>query len=462
MLYEARLSTIRAMIVKKFLKRLKTALSVFLKIKMTPGVWISLLVILIPTFAWTIGFDFSGKSNLEVTGEILKRGAGFGGMAMFAWSLILSGRYKVLDSLFRGLDQVYIAHRLLGTTVMVFLILHPLGYTFLHIAQQGTGDLVQHFLGFKNLAITLGRVSLYGLILLGLWSIFIKAKHETFIAVHRWLGIFFVVGAVHAFMSGPETVLANNQFMWWYMFVLSAAGILTFLHYSVFSDFLHKYYKYRVKSVNILPGNVVDIELAPKYRIARFKPGQFFYVAFDSLGPDDYHPYSVASSNDSTNMRFLVKQLGDYTTELMNLTPGTTARLKGPYGGFTFDDNKHDKQLWITGGIGVTPFLSKAHSLRFSQLTPMVKMFHFVKSQDEAIDRHILDMIQKQHRGFDYTCLPENKFGIISLEDIANQIGPLDDYAIYMCGPPPMLKAYEQQAEKLGINNQLYYEEFGY
>ena len=384
------------------------------------------------------------------------------GTAMFAWSLILSGRYKILDTWFRGLDQTYIVHRFLGTTIMALLLLHPLGYTILYMAEQGTAGLVQHFLGFESIAITLGRISLYGLLLIGVWSIIAKVKHETFIAIHRWLGVLFIMGAAHGFMSGSDSILATNQFMWWYMFILTAVATLTFIHYSVLADFMHKYYKYKVKSVDILPGGVIDVVLTPKYRMANFKPGQFFYVAFDFMDPDDYHPYSVASSNESSDMRFLIKQLGDYTTELKDLRPNTIARLKGPYGGFTFDDSKHSKQLWITGGIGVTPFLSKAHSLRFSKLYPEIKMFHFAKTPEEAIDKEVLDMIQKDHKAFDYTCLPEEKFGIISLQDIVDQIGPLDEYAIYMCGPPGMLNAYSEQAEKLGLNNQLYYEEFDY
>lgn len=450
------------MVIEKIVSKLSSALEVFKKVRSTPGMWVSLGVILIPSFAWVYGYDFSGLSNAEVVGTVLKRGAAFAGMAMFAWSLILSGRYKILDGLFRGLDQTYIAHRFFGTTVMAVLFLHPLGYTILYIAQQGTAGLVQHFIGFDSLAVTLGRISLYGLILVGVWSIVMKVKHETFVAVHRWLGVLFIIGAIHAFMSGPESVLANDPFMWWYMLILCLVATLTFLHYSILGDFLHPYYRYRVKSVDVLPGGVVDIEIAPKYRMANFTPGQFFYVAFDAMDSEDYHPYSVASRDDTTTMRFLIKELGDYTNQLKNIEPGTTARLKGPYGGFTFDDHKHDKQLWIAGGIGVTPFLSKAHSLRFSKLSPEIKMFHFAKTQEEAIDQEVLDIIQKDHRAFDYKCLTENKFGIISLKDIENQIGSLEDYAIYMCGPPGMLKAYDAQAAELGIGNQLHYEEFSF
>ncbi len=436
------------------------------KIRITPGLIISLLIILIPSFAWIISFDFGDRPGIEIFGLAMEKTAAFAGMAMFAWSLVLAGRYKFLDNWFRGLDKMYIAHRFFGTASVALLLMHPLGNTVVYISQTvpGAFDLILHFVEIKDVAVTLGRVSLYGLVLVGIWSIFAKVKHETFIAVHRWLGLLFIVGAAHAFMlTGSETsVLGNNQFMWWFMMILSVWATVTFIHFSLLNNFLHKYYTYRVVSNDVLPGTVYDIVIEPKYRIANFKPGQFFYVSFSSLGIDDYHPYSVASSKDDAKLRFIVKDLGDYTAELKQVKPGDIARVKGPYGGFTFNDPKHPKQLWIAGGIGVTPFISKAHSLRFSRLAPHITMLHFARNEAEAIDTEQLDMIQRNHRAFDYTCITEDKFGIVSLKDIAEQLGGLDDYAIYMCGPPGMLKAYEQQAIELGVDKQLYYEEFTY
>lgn len=430
------------------------------KIRFTPGLLISLCIILIPGAAWAIGYDFSSLSGLELFGTTMAKTAAFAGMAMFAWSLILSGRYKILDTWFRGLDKVYIAHRFFGTASVALLLLHPLGLTVNRISKEGSGDLLMHYLAFENFAVALGRISLYGLLLLAVWSIYAKVKHETFIRVHRWIGVLFILGAVHAFMTG--SILSASPFMWWYMLILTIVATATFIHFSLLGDFLHPYYKYKVHSVKHLPGGVTDIELTPVYRIPNFVPGQFFYVAFDDMKSDEYHPYSIASGKDSSSLRFIVKSLGDYTAELKDLKKGGIARVKGPYGGFTFNDKKHPKQLWIAGGIGITPFLSKAHSLRYSNVGTHVTMIHFSKTKHEAIDTKELEMIRQHHRAFDYVCLPEKDYGIVSLMDIRDQIGPLEEYAIYMCGPPGMMKAYEKQAQEMGIGSQLYFEEFTY
>jgi hypothetical protein len=49
--------------------------------------------------------------------------------------------------------------------------------------------------------------------------------------------------------------------------------------------------------------------------------------------------------------------LGDYTRSLPGrVAVGQTIRLEGPYGGFTFDAaHGEDSQVWVAGGIGITP-----------------------------------------------------------------------------------------------------------
>lgn len=429
------------------------------KIRITPGLIISVLIILIPSSVWVIGFDFGDRNAVELTGLALAKIGAFAGMSMFAWSLILSGRYKLIDSWFHGLDKVYVAHRFFGTASVALLVVHPIGLTLARIPSQGS-DALGLWTAFGSTSIVLGMVSLYSLLALVIWSIFAHIKHETFVTVHRWLGVAFIAGALHAFMAG--SVLSSNQFMFNYMLFITVVATLTFIHYSLLADILHPYHKYKVTSVNKLPGDVLDIRMQPVHRIARFTPGQFFYIAFESLSALRYHPFSVASSKYESSLRFMVKQLGDHTIEMSNLKIGDTARVKGPYGGFTFNDKKHRKQLWIAGGIGVTPFMSKAHSLRFTSHANHITMFHFVREADQAIAHEELALIEKRHSSFDYRFLCEKDFGIIGLKDIVEQMGPLDDYAIYLCGPPGMIQAYEQQAKELGVDKQLYYEEFDY
>ena len=340
-------------------------------IRFTHGYALSLLVVGIPSVAWLFGFDFGARNPIEIAAIMMAKIGAFGGMAMFAWSLILSGRYKIFDSLFRGLDKVYVAHRFFGTASVALLLVHPLALTVAQLPDRGLGALGV-WTAFGSTALVLGMISLYGLILVAVWSIMARVRHETFVNIHRWLGIFFVAGAFHAFMAG--SVLADNHFLRWYMLALSLTATLTFIHYSLLADILHGFYSYKVTSIKTLPGNMIDIRMQPKYRILKFQPGQFVYLRFDTID-SSYHPFTISSGTRTSELRFIIKKLGDYTGQLSQLKRGDKARVKGPYGAFTFHDSPHNKQLWIAGGIGITPFLSKADSLQRSRLWPQISYY---------------------------------------------------------------------------------------
>lgn len=429
------------------------------RIRLSPGYIASFLVIGVAAFGWMVGFDFGDRSLLSALAVIIAKVGAFGGMAMFAWSLILSGRYLAFDKLFQGLDKMYVAHRFFGTFGLALLIMHPLALVLGALPSQGLPAL-SLFIAFDEISIALGLLGLYGFVGLVIWSIMAKVRHETFIKVHRLLGLFFLAGAAHAFLAG--SVLATNSFMYWYMAALTAAGLATFVHYSLFSDILHSHHTYMVSHVQKLPGDVWDVRLKPRQRIINFLPGQFVYLYFETLAGQEYHPFSIASGKNSRELQFYIKELGDFTKLLDRLREGDKVRVKGPYGGFTFDRLGQDKQLWIAAGIGVTPFLSKARSLQYSKHWPEIEMIYAVSSKKEAIAHRELEDIQHKHRAFNVTLLHETKFGRQSLYNLQEHFGNLSQFAIYICGPPPMLAAYAKQAEELGIENQLRYEEFSF
>ena len=101
-----------------------------------------------------------------------------------------------------------------------------------------------------------------------------------------------------------------------------------------------------------------DVFLQPVGQPFSFEPGQFIFLAFGGVNGWQRHPFSVASAPAERRLEVSVRAVGDYTRDLHDkLKPGTPAKAAGPFGGFDYRGGGQH-QIWIAGGIGITPFMS--------------------------------------------------------------------------------------------------------
>jgi predicted ferric reductase len=81
-------------------------------------------------------------------------------------------------------------------------------------------------------------------------------------------------------------------------------------------------------------------------------------------------------------MTFLIKELGDYTKALATtLQPGSLVLVEGPYGRFNFNGG-HQRQIWISAGIGITPFIPRKQQLSERREGRTIDLFHTTAAPD--------------------------------------------------------------------------------
>lgn len=94
-------------------------------------------------------------------------------------------------------------------------------------------------------------------------------------------------------------------------------------------------------------------------------PGQFAFVRFDRA--EGAHPFTIASAPGALGenargealLRLVIKPLGDYTRTLARrLQAGQGVDIEGPYGRFDGRGSRARQQVWVAGGVGVTPFIA--------------------------------------------------------------------------------------------------------
>ena len=121
-------------------------------------------------------------------------------------------------------------------------------------------------------------------------------------------------------------------------------------------------------------------------------PGQFAFV--QSSKREGAHPYTIASAWDPAErkMTFITEELGDWTSRLHDwLKVGMPVSVEGPYGCFDFNDGP-SRQIWIGGGIGITPFIARMKQLAHTRGEQEVDLFHATTDFDQtAIDKLTAD-----------------------------------------------------------------------
>jgi len=193
-------------------------------------------------------------------------------------------------------------------------------------------------------------------------------------------------------------------------------------------------------------------------------PGQFVFVSFDDahLGRGwEFHPFSITSAPGDPQLRLVVKALGDYTSALRRLEPGGRARVEGPYGALSYTNIGNARQIWIAGGIGVTPFLSIARSLVAADYE--VDFYYCTERIPEAYFEPELFEISEGNRRLRVIRIRRDRLGFVTAADVAGASRDLPSKDILICGPPVMIRGLRSQFLKLGVPaRQLHSEEFSF
>ena len=121
--------------------------------------------------------------------------------------------------------------------------------------------------------------------------------------------------------------------------------------------------RFTIEAVNSME-RATEVVLKPVGEMLNFKPGQFAFVEIQGKEWSEPHPFTISSAPNEDRLRLTMKVLGDWTRKVREeLHPGGEVIVRGPYGRFDASTAECRKQVWIAGGIGLTPFLSKLRAM---------------------------------------------------------------------------------------------------
>ena len=381
-------------------------------------------------------------------GAQIALGMAFGAASIAAMSLtlILSTRPRFVEPLFGGLDRMYGVHKWLGIAALALMIGH-------NTVEPELEDFVRET-GLGEFASDVGEIAFNGFIGLILIS-WIKRVPFTRLELpwpiwrftHRFTGLLFAVAAFHQYAvdkpAGTDGTLSS------YLDVLCLAGLTAWL----FTQFVAPLLRPRNFVLETLKfhGAVTEMTLRPEGRGIRWKPGQFAFVAIPGEAVSQPHPFTIASAPDAHGrLRFGVKALGDWTRSLPDrLVPGQRIRVEGPYGRFVFR-KRVQRQVWLAGGIGITPFLSWAEALTDADQQE-IALIWVVSTRADAFSAQRLAAIPARHPRLQLHIVATADDGRLSAQRLASLLPfPVCEAELFYCGPTGLSSAILSGLDAMG------------
>jgi len=375
---------------------------------------------------------------------------GFIGLALMVLQFVLTARVNRIESSY-GIDILLQFHRYSSVVALVLVLVHPV---MLFITKPETLQLLNFPQApWRARLAVLGTVAFLAMVVTTIWRKPLKIAYEPWRAMHSLLALLAVgLGFGHAIGVGYYLSLFWKQVLWGGL-ILVALWLIVYVR--LVKPWLMTKRPYVVESVTPQRGDVWSLALRPLgHEGFTFQPGQFAWLTLD-ITPLSMreHPFSMSSSGDRPDrLEFGIKALGDFTSQIKNVKPGTKAYLDGPYGVFTTE------RYWdsagfvlIAGGVGITPIYSMLLTAAERQDDRPFLLIYAAPSWEDVTYREELEALKET---LDLTIIYVLRK---AAEDWSGETGYVDRDLLsrhipihrgsrqyFICASPAMMEAVEQ------------------
>ncbi|MDR2364297.1 MAG: ferric reductase-like transmembrane domain-containing protein [Zoogloeaceae bacterium] len=387
------------------------------------------------------------------------------GIFAFGWmsgAMLLSLRLPWLESRLRGLDKLYRLHKWLGIGAGLLAFAHWMtellpknmvqaGWIAAPARHGGKGEKSV----WMELAQGAGEWMAYLMIALVILALIKRFAYGRFRFTHRLMSLIFLVGVYHALLLLPGELW--RQPIGWLVALFALTGGAAAIHALAGRIGRRRRLPATVESWRQRENGVLEITCrAPDW--PGHQAGQFLLAAFDEQ--EGAHPFTIASdwNGDSATLTLAIKPLGDYTRELAaTLRSGQRALLEGPYGAFTFNAGAAGgaPQIWVAGGIGVTPFLARLEALaKDGDVKQDIDFFYSVPDADHC-PAQLASLCQAA--GVRLHCRYTKSEGKQPFSVIQERLR--DNASVWFCGPANWGAALGKSLQEAGLDARRYHRE---
>ena len=398
-------------------------------------VFLGAVLVAVPILAWVAAIGPAESANFAV--RQFSWLAGSVGFVVLFIQFALSSRVKSLE-IDVGLDRMIHVHRITGIVGVSLIFLHLAALTLYELLRFGVLSL--------SLLKASGAIAFLVMLVVSFAALFYKRlgwRYESWKRVHFASYVVFPIVFIHSMYQSERMVLDGfvMQAYWWVLLAIWAAIVL----YKVVIAIRVRSRPHTVTGVTPVSHDVTTVTFAGP--ALRHRPGQFMLVSVamgDRVEPS--HPYTIASSPRSDTLQISAKAVGDFSSALPDLQPGSRAFIEGPYGVFSFLNYDSLSLVFIAGGIGITPFMSQLRYLRDTTLSRKVRLIWGNKTEEDLCFTDELEAMKRELSDFDFVHVMSHQDdwpgerGFITRELVERHVHDKDDATFFVCGPPVMME----------------------
>lgn len=369
---------------------------------------------------------------------------GVAALSLMAAAALLGGRLRPIESVFGGLDRVYITHKWLAIAALVLASVH-----FAFKAELSDWEMAS-ILSLPAPATRLVRqVSFLALMLIVMLALNRKIPYSQWRWWHKLSGPLFVIVILHWLSIESPVALVSPAGIW--LVTLSVLGAGAAAYKLVLYPFFSSHARYRV--IVAEPGaSGLRLELEPARGEIDFTPGQFGFLSMKEEGLREPHPFTIASRGGADRrVHFVIRNLGDYTQKLAReVRPGMHAEIYAPFGRFERPQNAAT-EAWVAGGVGIAPFIAWLTDESAADLGKATLYYFYTPGREFPRAESLEELAGR--RGASFLAVPGGPSSVDfrqSFAEIVKRSGP-DGLVVSFCGPRGLLRAVRSIMREHGV-----------
>ncbi|MFJ9149525.1 ferric reductase-like transmembrane domain-containing protein [Streptomyces sp. NPDC102270] len=362
-----------------------------------------------------------------------------------------------------GSDRVARWHAMAGRYTVCLLLAH-IGLILTGYAAQDSASLwhetVTVILDYPEmLKATAGTLILLAVGVTSARAVRRRTGHEFWYYVHllTYAAVFLTFG--HQLALGNDFNGNTAATAAWYALYLGVAALV--LWFRILAPVrLNLRHRLRVESVHQEARGVWSVVVhGRELDQLGARPGQFFRWRFLAAGLRwTSTPYSLSAPPRPDRMRITVKALGDHSTAVAMLRPGTRVWAEGPYGSLTGDRQTSSKSLLIGGGVGITPLRAL-----FETLPGEVTLLYRARTVEDLALGGELESVARWRGARVHYLLngPEGQRPRITAASLRATFPDLAGHDVYLCGPHGFAREVYEELRAAGVpDRRIHHESF--